>query len=129
MAGKQFYNYILTLRLNGFVGARIIEDENADGVNETGIFIPFDLNCLYETDNHNVYAYGLVTEVEPALSRLGESHTIAQRVPQSHVDWLLEMGLKVPYLGFLRRAHWHNLPKAANTQWFADKMAKLKNDE
>lgn len=111
MAKKFYNNYNLAFKLNGFIGARIIEDENADGILEKGVFIPLDVNNLCETDKHNVFAYGLVTELAPAMARGGQSHYIAQSVPQEHIDRLQEMGYKVPYLGFMRRTGWHKMPK------------------
>lgn len=111
MAKKFYSNYILAFKLTGLVGARIIEEENADGVMERGVFIPMEINNLMETEKHNVFVYGLVTELDKATANGGQSHYISQSTSPDHIQHLADMGYRIPYLGFMRRAAWHNKPK------------------
>ena len=40
-------NYTMRFNLTGFLGSRVIESENSDGVIERGVFIPIEQNDLY----------------------------------------------------------------------------------
>lgn len=96
------YN-ILKLKLTNFFGARIIWNEDLDGHNEVGVFIPIDKNSLYKDKYNNVYAYAFMNRTSVANEE-GWTHYLQLKAQKSLVDKMNELGYKMPYLGNVRPA-------------------------
>lgn len=114
---SKFANYTMRLNLTGFIGSRVENVENADGVVERGIFIPIDDNALYEDPRtHHILCEAFVT-AKTTYASDGKTHYIKQKVPVYHVSKLDELGYKVPTLGHL----WMNTS-------YKPKFQNVKND-
>lgn len=96
---SKFANYTMRLNLTGFIGSRIEDVENADGIMERGVFIPIEDNALYEDPKtHHVLCEAFVT-AKQTFAADGKTHYIKQKVPTGHVRRIDELGYKVPTLG------------------------------
>lgn len=93
-------NYTMNINLSKFIDARIIENEDNNGVSELGIFIPIAKNCLTQYRG-NVYFNAFVTE---KMYDTGDnkSHYIKQKVTKEHIKKLNDLGYESPFLGSLR---------------------------
>lgn len=94
-------NYMMNLKLTNFIGSKVIMVENADGIEEKGVFIPLDMNDLKVTDKGHVYANAFVSE-KKTNTLDDNSHYIKQKASKAHVKMITELGYKMPYLGSLR---------------------------
>jgi len=98
-------NYMMNLKITNFLGSKIISVENADGVEEKGVFIPLDMNDLKVTDKGHVYVNAFVTE-KMTNTRDDNSHYIKQKVSKAHVNYIKDLGYETPYLGSLRQSNY-----------------------
>lgn len=91
-------NYEMRVKLSNFIDARIVEQEDDNGVMEKGIFIPIEKNALYVNDHKCVYFSAFVTE---KISNTGDnaSHYIKQKTNKEHIATLNSLGYKAPNLG------------------------------
>lgn len=89
-------NYEMRLKLTKFVGSRIIEDEDENGVMERGVFIPIEKNCLFETEKGDIMVSAFVNEnmLTPYGNKNGISHIIRQKSHPNHVQKLKDLGYK-----------------------------------
>jgi hypothetical protein len=88
-------NYEMRMKLTKFIGSRIIESEDENGVVERGVFIPIDKNCLFETENGDVLVAAFVNE--NMLAQGGKnnvSHIIKQKTNPKHAQKLRDLGYK-----------------------------------
>lgn len=98
---SKFNNYTMRFNLTAFIGSRVIEAEDQDGNIERGVFIPIDVNCLYEDPKtHHVLCEAFVT-AKQTFSSDGKTHYIKQKVSTNHVRRIEELGYKVPALGHM----------------------------
>ena len=91
-------NYEMRMKLTKFIGSRIIESEDENGVVERGVFIPIDKNCLFETENNDVMVAAFVNE--NMVSQGGKnnvSHIIKQKTNPKHAQKLKDLGYKEYY--------------------------------
>ncbi len=95
-----FNVYRGTIKLTKLIDARIINEEDDNGILERGIFIPIDKNGLY-VKNEDVF---LTMFFFPTIkySMRGVCHFIAQYVSASHYDKLKSLGYRTPLLGYLK---------------------------
>ncbi len=96
-----FKNYTLRLLLTNFLGSRVMDVENQDGISEKGVFIPLDMNGLHETDRGNVAFYAFVTERMTACID-GSSHYIKLKLKKDVLQKANELGYDTPFLGSMR---------------------------
>ena len=96
-----FSNYTLRLVLTNFLGSRVIDFENEDGISEKGVFIPFSLNGLHETERGNVSAHFFVTERLTAC-RDGSSHYVKMKMSKDSLSYINNLGYETPYVGSMR---------------------------
>ena len=89
-----FKNYTMRLVLTNFIGSRVVDFENEDGISEKGVFIPFEMNGLHETERGNVAAHFFVTERMTA-TKDGSSHYVKLKMPKEYKDFLDKKG--IPY--------------------------------
>lgn len=87
--------------LTNFIGSRVIDFENEDGISEKGVFIPFDMNGLHETERGNVAAHFFVTERMTA-TRDGSSHYVKLKMPKESLDRINNLGFETPFVGSMR---------------------------
>lgn len=96
---NKFNNYTMRFNLTAFIGSRVIEAEDQDGNIERGVFIPIDVNCLYEDPKSknvlceafvNAYTYDTVDT---------KTHYLRQKTSLEHVDKINGLGYKIPKLG------------------------------
>lgn len=97
-------NYELRLILTKFIDSKIIDVENADGVEETGIFIPIDKNGLYKKTNGDIEFSAFVTENIHSANDY-RSHYVKLKVPKEQVKKLIDFGYEPPYLGSMKVTH------------------------
>lgn len=98
-----FKNYTMRLLLTNFIGARVIDFENEDGISEKGVFIPFEMNGLHETERGNVAAHFFVTERMTA-TKDGSSHYVKLKMPKEYLDRLNNLGYETPFVGSMRHS-------------------------
>ena len=96
-----FKNYTMRMVLTNFIGSRVIDFENEDGISEKGVFIPFDMNGLHETEKGNVAAHFFVTERMTA-TRDGSSHYVKLKMPKESLDRINNLGFETPFVGSMR---------------------------
>ena len=96
-----FKNYTMRMVLTNFIGSRVIDFENEDGISEKGVFIPFDMNGLHETERGNVAAHFFVTERMTA-TRDGSSHYVKLKMPKESLDRINNLGFETPFVGSMR---------------------------
>lgn len=94
-------NYLLRIALTNFLGSRVMEVEDQEGMMQKGVFIPFDMNGLHETERGNVSAYFFVTERMTA-SVDGSSHFVKMKMKKEALDKINELGYQTPYVGDMR---------------------------
>lgn len=89
-------NYEMRMKLTKFIGSRIIESEDENGVVERGVFIPIDKNCLFETENNDVMVAAFVNENVNSLQsgKNNVSHIIRQKTNPKHAQKLRDLGYK-----------------------------------
>lgn len=94
-------NYTLRLKLSAFMGSRVVELENREGVMEKGIFIPIGPNGVWHHRKSNtVHANCFVNELSfPTTS--GASHYVLPKIPKTEIDKLHGLGYKVAVIGEL----------------------------
>ena len=96
-----FKNYTMRMVLTNFIGSRVIDFDNEDGIIEKGVFIPFDMNGLHETERGNVAAHFFVTERMTA-TKDGSSHYIKLKMPKESLDRINDLGFETPFVGSMR---------------------------
>lgn len=96
-----FKNYTMRLLLTNFIGSRVIDFENEDGISEKGVFIPLDMNGLHETNRGNVAAHFFVTERMTA-TRDGSSHYVKLKMPKESLERINSLGFETPFVGSMR---------------------------
>ena len=96
-----FKNYTLRLLLTNFLGSRVMDVENQDGIMERGVFIPMDMNGLHETNRGNVAFHAFVTERMTACID-GSSHYIKLKMNADSLKRINEMGYETPFIGSMR---------------------------
>lgn len=120
-------NYEMRMKLTKFIGSRIIESEDENGVVERGVFIPIDKNCLFETENNDVMVAAFVNE--NMVSQGGKnnvSHIIKQKTNPKHAQKLRDLGYKGSLtLGtmFLAKTNYN-----FKHQQFSGKRVKIEED-
>lgn len=97
-------NYELRLILTKFIGSRVVDFENADGVLERGVFIPMDNNGLYEKKDGAIEFSAFVTENMHSPND-HRSHYVKLKLPKDRIHKLEDWGYKAPYLGSLKISH------------------------
>jgi hypothetical protein len=91
-------NYTLRLNLTGFIGSRIIEIDNADMVTERGVFIPIDVNGLYEDSNiHHVLCDAYVNAIP--FGNGNKTHNVRLKFKKNHLEKMKSLGYDNPNLG------------------------------
>lgn len=93
-------NYNLRIKLTKFLGSRIIDVEDEDGILEKGVFIPLNMNGLHITKKGNVNAYAYVME-RVGIAIDGSSHYIRLSVPKDSLISINKLGYDLPYIGEL----------------------------
>lgn len=96
-----FKNYTLRILLTNFLGARVMDIENQDGIMERGVFIPLDMNGLHETNRGNVAFHAFVTERITACVD-GSSHYIKLKMNSDALKKINDMGYETPFIGSMR---------------------------
>lgn len=96
-----FNNYTLRILLTNFLGSRVMDVENQDGIMERGVFIPMDMNGLHETNRGNVAFYAFVTERMTACLD-GSSHYIKLKMNADSLKRINDMGYETPFIGSMR---------------------------
>lgn len=99
-----FKNYTLRLLLTNFLGSRVMDLENQDGIIERGVFIPMDMNGLHETSRGNVAAHFFVTERLTA-SKDGSSHYIKLKMPKESLERINNLGYETPFVGSMHPSY------------------------
>lgn len=115
-------NYTMRLALTKFLGSRVVEIEDADGVMEQGIFIPLAMNGMHVTNKGNVNAYAFVNE-RMTVSVDGSSHYIRLNIPPQYLKEVNKLGYELPYIGELK-PHNH-IPKYQRDKISNKKIAKV----
>lgn len=89
-------NYEMRMKLTKFIGSRIIESEDENGVMERGVFIPIDKNCLFEMETGDVMVSAFVNEnmLTPYGNKNNISHIIKQKTNHKHAQKLKDLGYK-----------------------------------
>ena len=89
-------NYEMRMKLTKFLGSRIIENEDENGLMERGVFIPIDKNCLFETETGDVLVAAFVNEnmLSPQGNKNNVSHVIKQKTNAKHAQKLKDLGYK-----------------------------------
>ena len=87
----------MTINLMAFIGSKVIEVEDENGVLEEGVFVPIAKNELYKSHGR-VYFGAFITE---KTYNTGDTkiHYIKQRVSKEHLAKLTSLGYKCPFLG------------------------------
>lgn len=119
-----FKNYTLRILLTNFLGSRVMDIENQDGIMERGVFIPLDINGLHETDRGNVAFYAFVTERMTACID-GSSHYVKLKMNADSLKRINEMGYETPYIGNMRPS---NIKPSYQTDYIKN-VAKVKASE
>ncbi len=90
-------NFCMTINLMAFIGSKVIEVEDENGVLEEGVFVPIAKNELYKSHGR-VYFGAFITE---KTYNTGDNkiHYIKQRVSKEHLAKLTSLGYKCPFLG------------------------------
>ena len=96
----RFNVYKGSINLCKFLDARVIVDEDDNGIAEKGIFIPIEKNNLYTRDG-NVYLSLFIFPTIKAKFK-AVSHFITQYVSASHYDKLKSLGYRAPFLGYMK---------------------------
>lgn len=92
-------NYCMTINLTAFIGSKVIEVEDENGIPEKGVFIPIDKNELYQS--HGRVFFGAFVTEKTYNTGDNKSHFVKQRVTGDHIKKLASLGYKCPYLGSL----------------------------
>lgn len=118
-------NYTMRFNLTGFLGSRIIDSENSDGIVERGVFIPIDDNDLYvDPITHHVLCEAFVN-AKTYNSGDNKSHYIKQKPSKEHAEKLKSLGYKLPYLGSM----WYNNWYAPSFQSEKANFGRVKNNQ
>lgn len=96
---SKFNSYTMRFNLTAFIGSRVIEAEDADGHLERGVFIPIDVNCLYEDPKSNNVLCEAFVNANTYNSADSKTHYIKQKTSQEHVAKINELGYRIPKLG------------------------------
>ena len=96
---SKFNNYTLRFNLTGFIGSRIVEVEDADGCMERGVFIPINVNALYEDKKTKHVLCEAFVNAKTYNLYDSKTHYLKQKTSVAHVEKLNELGYKIPSLG------------------------------
>jgi hypothetical protein len=92
-------DYIVTLRLSGFLGSEIIEREDYNGNKVNGIFIPFGENGIDPMKDNTVLVNMFASENSYPN---GKSHYLKLKTTKRKMEKIMSLGFKLPTLGFMR---------------------------
>lgn len=100
-------NYTMRFNLTGFLGSRVIESENSDGIIERGVFIPIEQNDLYTDPLSRNIMFEAFVNAKTYNSGDNKSHYIKLKPSKEHAEKLKSLGYKLPYLGSLWPNTWY----------------------
>lgn len=100
-------NYTMRFNLTGFLGSRVIESENSDGVPERGVFIPIEQNDLYIDPLSRNIMFEAFVNAKTYNNGDNKSHYIKLKPSKEHAERLKSLGYKLPYLGSLWPNTWY----------------------
>lgn len=96
---SKYNNYTLRFNLTGFIGSRVVEIEDADGHMERGVFIPININALYEDEKTKHVLCEAFVNAKTNNLYDSKTHYLKQKTSVAHVAKLNELGYKIPNLG------------------------------
>lgn len=105
----------MTFYLSNFIGSRVVSQDDENGNEELGVFIPIERNGLILSNNNRYLTWGLVQELDIPL--LGFSHRVIHKTNPAHVKKLKEQGIDVPCIARMKPTKfYHRKPKFINTR-------------
>lgn len=94
-------NYEGTIKFTNFIGARVQEIEDDDGIVEECIVIPIEKNGFKKSRYNNVYCQLFINESRYSNTFL-DSHYFRLRVDKEHCKRMEELGFKSPFVGSMK---------------------------
>lgn len=107
--------YEMTLYLSSFIGSRVISQEDENGNNELGVFIPIERNGIVKSNTNRYLTWGFVQEQDLVYN--GFTHRVVQKTNPAHVKRLAEQGIAPPTIARMKPTNfYHRKPKYINTR-------------
>lgn len=119
----QYANYVLKLVLTKFIGARIADVENEDGVMEECVCIPLGRNNLKKNPNNHVSSYFFMTKTR-TVSQYGWTHYLKMKLDPIFLKQMQSLGIENPFMGNAKQKSYIQYADAYN-----DKLVKAKDYE
>ena len=95
-------NYMMNLRLSQFIGSRVVKLENQEGIEEQGVFIPFEQNGLKLSKQGHVNVNCFVN-MKTSVSFDMSTHYIIPRLNKEVQELQKELGYDyTPCIGSMK---------------------------
>ena len=107
--------YEMTLYLSNFIGSRVVSQEDENGKEEFGIFIPIERNALVRSNTNKYLTWGFVQEQD--VQSNGFTHRVVQKTNPGHMIRLEEQGINPPTIARMKPTKfYHRKSKFINTR-------------
>ena len=98
--------YEMTIYLSNFVGARTAIQEDENGKEEYGVFIPIERNAIVRAKDGRWLTWGLVQELDIPMA--GFTHRVVHKTNPEHHGKLKAQGLEAPWIARMKPTRFYH---------------------